>query len=485
MFQHKYQSETLVQDSIHGYIAFASPRGDRAPGETSCERDLIDSPWTQRLRQIHQLQTAWLVYPTAEHSRFQHVLGTTRLAGRVWEALRESFYRVFDENPELTEGDRPVPSPRCVESLLRVAALLHDVGHGPFGHFFDEHFLSRYRTPSGDRLTHETLGAEIVASELAETIAGIRRTPNGLFEPGERLEPSDVAFLIVRPKNDAADERKPLWLRMLRSLFSGLYTVDNMDFVLRDASASGFGGRPFDLDRLLHYSFFSKRGLTIHRKGAPALERFLDARADLFRSVYFHRTVRAIDVALADLFRESADLLFPSGNPLDALDEYLRFTEWALVADVASWDKSTNPKKRELAPRWRDFLERKIGWRVIAEKTISFRIGEREGDSIFASPALFEAAFRAKAPAELRDVPLRFDVAKHTRLPAGFASRNFLYNPENDAVVGLDQEDAYRQAEKSFRICRIYGRSDGARDAILETFKRLTGDGSGDDLTNM
>ncbi|MBR2005424.1 MAG: metal-dependent phosphohydrolase, partial [Thermoguttaceae bacterium] len=64
MFQHKYQSETLVQDSIHGYIAFASPRGDRAPGDTCCERDLIDSPWTQRLRQIHQLQTAWLVYPT-------------------------------------------------------------------------------------------------------------------------------------------------------------------------------------------------------------------------------------------------------------------------------------------------------------------------------------------------------------------------------------------------------------------------------------
>ncbi len=485
MFQRKYQSETLVQDSIHGYIAFASPRADRAPGETSCERDLIDSPWTQRLRQIHQLQTAWLVYPTAEHSRFQHVLGTTRTAGRVWEALRESFYRVFDENPELAEGNRPVPSPRCVESLLRVAALLHDVGHGPFGHFFDERFLSRFQTPSGERLTHETLGAAIVESELGEIISGVRRTPGGLFEPGERLEPSDVAFLIVRPKNDAEAERKPIWLRMLRSLFSGLYTVDNMDFVLRDASASGFGGRPFDLDRLLHYSFFSKSGLTIHRKGAPALERFLDARADLFRSVYFHRTVRAIDVALADLFRESADLLFPYGNPLDALDEYLRFTEWALVSDVASWDKSSDPRKRELAPRWRAFLERKIDWRVIAEKTIVFRVGEREEASIFASPELFEAAFRAKAPAEVRDLPLRFDVARHVRLPAGFASRNFLYNPETDAVVGLDQEDSYRQAEKSFRICRIYGRSDEGRDAILETFKRLTGDGSGDDLTNM
>ena len=73
-----YRSETLVQDSIHGYISIASPSSSRLESERFFERDLIDSPWVQRLRQIRQLQTAWLVYPTAEHSRFQHVLGRNR-----------------------------------------------------------------------------------------------------------------------------------------------------------------------------------------------------------------------------------------------------------------------------------------------------------------------------------------------------------------------------------------------------------------------
>ncbi|MBQ4195646.1 MAG: metal-dependent phosphohydrolase, partial [Thermoguttaceae bacterium] len=71
MFEESYKSETLVQDSVHGYISITSPTADRQPGETAYERDLVDSPWLQRLRQIHQLQTAWFVYPTAEHSRFQ------------------------------------------------------------------------------------------------------------------------------------------------------------------------------------------------------------------------------------------------------------------------------------------------------------------------------------------------------------------------------------------------------------------------------
>ena len=167
-----------------------------------------------------------------------------RLASRVWDAWHESFYRVFEENPSLLEGEsaeerRPVPSRRCVEELLRVAGLLHDVGHGPFGHFFDDNYLSRYKTPTGDQLTHETLGAEIVRRELADTISGIRRSPSGVFKEGERLFPDDVAFLIVRPRSEEADRRRPAWLRMLRLLFSGLYTVDNMDFVLRDSYASG------------------------------------------------------------------------------------------------------------------------------------------------------------------------------------------------------------------------------------------------------
>jgi hypothetical protein len=160
---------------------------------------------------------------------------------------------------------------------------------------------------------------------------------------GEVLDPAQIALLITRPRGEHDDA--PRWLRFLRSLFSGIYTVDNMDFVLRDAYMSGYNTRAFDLDRLLRYSFFSDSGLTIHARGIDALVRFIGVRAELFRSVYFHRTVRAIDLTLKDLFADSRDLLF-AGNPLERLAEYHDFTEWSLLVDVARWDESDDERKR-------------------------------------------------------------------------------------------------------------------------------------------
>jgi HD superfamily phosphohydrolase len=94
-----------------------------------------------------------------------------------------------------------------------------------------------------------------------------------------------------------------------------------MDFVLRDSYMSGHGPRAFDLDRLLHYSFFTPDGLTLHVKGLDSLIHFIEARGELFRTLYFHRTVRAIDLSLADVFGPTMKLLFPD-NPADHLDRY-------------------------------------------------------------------------------------------------------------------------------------------------------------------
>ena len=134
----EFINASLSHDVIHGYIPFTSPHG-LSEGEVS-EQTIIDNPWIQRLRQIHQLQTAWWVYPTAEHTRFQHVLGAMHLASRMIEATYESLQQVC---PDL-------PSRGYVESLLRMAALLHDVGHGPFGHFFDTHYLAEYQSEPRD-----------------------------------------------------------------------------------------------------------------------------------------------------------------------------------------------------------------------------------------------------------------------------------------------------------------------------------------------
>ena len=221
-----FESESLSHDPLHGYIPFTSPAG-LPTGEVS-EQQIIDHPWLQRLRQIHQLQTAWWVFPTAEHTRFQHVMGVMYLASRVVEHLY----------PSLQDVCPGVPSRAYVESLMRMAALLHDVGHGPFGHFFDQHYLAEYG------LNHEILGAHIIQHELGDLLRRIGRNPKGKLADGETLDPAEIALLIARPREND-DQRVPAWLRLLRSLFSGLYTVDNMDFVLRDAYMSGYNVRAF------------------------------------------------------------------------------------------------------------------------------------------------------------------------------------------------------------------------------------------------
>src|SRR6202171_5984131 len=109
MFPANYDRESLISDPLHGYITFSAARG---PDEVT-EQTVVDHPWVQRLRRIHQLQSAWWVYPSAEHTRFQHVLGAMHLAGRATWPLY----------PSLVEACRPtaVPSPAYVSSLVRVA----------------------------------------------------------------------------------------------------------------------------------------------------------------------------------------------------------------------------------------------------------------------------------------------------------------------------------------------------------------------------
>ena len=189
-------TDNLSHDPIHGYIPFSSGL-QSAPDEVA-EREVIDHPWVQRMRYIHQLQTAWWVYPTAEHTRFQHVLGAMHLASRAVQRLYGSLHESC-----VTAGEA-IPSQGYVESTLRMAGLLHDVGHGPFGHFFDAHFLTEYD------LTHEILAAHIIRNQLADLIRGIRRNPNSALAEDERLSPEEIAWLIQRPRAESSRGGAPV-----------------------------------------------------------------------------------------------------------------------------------------------------------------------------------------------------------------------------------------------------------------------------------
>ncbi len=420
-----YQGKALMADPIHRYIWFTIPHED---GREKTEKDLIDSPWLQRLRRIHQLQSARWVYPAAEHTRFQHALGTMHMAGEFGRHLYGSLREVCPE----------APSPHYVEELLRVAGLLHDVGHGPFGHFFDDHFLDRYG------LTHEILGQEIITKKMGQAIRGIRRSPSGPFERGEVLDPRHVAYLIRSPETAVAGERCPPWLTLLRNLFSGIYTVDNLDYIQRDAYTTGFSMDMIDIDRLVYYTFFTREGLTLHQAGTSMLTRFLNARLNLYSNVYYHRTTRALDLHLQEFFRETMDLLLP-GNPLDLLDEYLFCDEWSLYERVRQWGTEKGLKKR-LSREWTKLNLRRVKWKMSHGAELS--VDQIQKGVRFSGSRDYERQIRKYLPRPLRRLKFKVDLAALDPRPLNPAmeedKRILVYNPGTESVSPEPLREIYR-----------------------------------------
>jgi HD superfamily phosphohydrolase len=411
-----YEGTALIADPVHEYISFTVPYRNRN-GEAT-EQDLMDTPWMQRLRYIYQLQSARWVYPSAEHSRFQHVLGAMHVAGLFAKHLYPSLKRTVKD----------CPSANFIEELLRVTAMLHDIGHGPFGHFFDDNFLAEHD------LTHEKVGQQIIRKELGKIIRRIRRSPSGPFESGEELDPDYMAFLILKdPLKDST--RYPKWLGMLQPVLGGIYTADNLDYVLRDSYMCGVAVGPVDLNRLIHYSFFTEKGLTLHKSGLSALQMFLQTRLYLYTNVYYHRTTRAIDLHLKDIFRDTIREIF-SDNPVRHLHRYVKLTEWSLLEEVRRWEGSKNPKRRRLFGEWRLILHRDVKWKMAYDNTLSTRGGER--GRIFLDARTLEERIRARLPASLKRLPMKVDMANQDPRPLNPLSMGefqiYIYDPSTGTV---------------------------------------------------
>ena len=448
-----YEGIALLADPIYGYIQFTVPVDGQSEERT--EKDLIDTPWMQRLRRVHQLQSSFWVFPSGEHSRFQHSLGTMHMAGRFADRLYPSLKQVFR---------RQCPSQPYVKELLRLTGLLHDIGHGPFSHFYDQNFLEPlYHT------THEGIGQLIVVQKLSDLIRRIRRSPDGPFEPDEVIEPEHIAYLMRKPEVEV--ERLPAWLRTLQPVFSGIYTADNMDYIQRDAYMTGFSLDLVDIDRLLYYTFVIEGGLTLHKSGSSALRRFVNARFTMYADVYYHRTNRAMDLHMQEIFEETVRLLFPF-DPRSALDRYLGVSDWALLEGVRQWAGDSDPHRRALAEEWARITGREVKWKMAYDHTETM---DEPRAKKFVSARELEAAIRKALPPPLTDLPFKVDVARQDPRPLNpwteETKKILIYDPATEKASPRPVEELFRYIPAQVAHYRIFA-VDHAHDGELAAAAR-------------
>ncbi len=274
----------FVKDPLYGYIRLSEP-----------EKNVLDASPVQRLRRIKQLSGSEYVYPAANHTRFEHALGAMFLAGSLAQSLPV----------ELTPEE---------VANLKMAALLHDVGHAPFSHLFEPMMMASLKK------THEDLGAWIIEkSTLSETLRK------------EGLDPAKISRLAV---GGSKQTTKPFLDQVIRSSVD----VDKMDFVMRDSYHTGAGYGYVDIFRLIYTMDVLDGNLAVNVTAIPTLETFLLARLQSFRTIYFHRTSRAVQImVLKALERAEADLkLLNFRTP----EEYLSLDDYSVWAMLKRCSKS-------------------------------------------------------------------------------------------------------------------------------------------------
>lgn len=287
-----------IKDPVHGYVYI-----------TEEEKALIDSYPVQRLHRLRQLAGAEYLYPGANHTRFEHSIGVMHLASKVAENPNISQY-VSEEEAE----------------MVKMAGLLHDVGHGPFSHVF-EHLLDKELNK-----THEDITLWLVEnSELKDALKDMG------------CRPEDVAKLAVgrlhKPGKAFMDQ-----------IISSAVDVDKQDFVVRDTYHTGAEYGFIDVSRLIHTLDVWEGDLAVDLGALSALESLMIARIESFRSIYFHRVGRAAQIMLAVAMEKANEEL--------NLTRFKTPEEYLAMDDYTVWTKLKNCKKS--AGTIRDLERRKM-----------------------------------------------------------------------------------------------------------------------------
>ena len=251
----------IINDPVYGFITI----------DNELIYTIISHPYYQRLRRIHQMALAQLVYPGAVHSRLHHSLGAYHL---MCNAIAELKNKGFDISEE--------------ESIAAKAAiLLHDIGHGPYSHAL-EHILM-------ENVTHEDISLLLMKKMNVEMHG--------------RLTMAIDIFVDKYPK------------KFLHQLVSGQLDVDRMDYLMRDSFFTGVNEGVIGYDRILKMLTISNDELMIEEKGIYSIEKFLVARRLMYWQVYLHKTVLCAEKMLVNIIRRAREV--KAKAPSDTLNFFL------------------------------------------------------------------------------------------------------------------------------------------------------------------
>lgn len=360
----------LLRDPVHGLITFEHE-------EESIVPRLLATREVQRLRRIRQLGLTCLAFPGADHTRFSHALGAAHVMQRFIARLRQ------------IHGDLPfwqrLTSERARDGLA--AALLHDLGHGPLSHLFED-ALSAVASGVGPSARRPSTAPAAPGSESGIGDAVINRSHETwtelivlnpdtdvhrvLIEDDPEL-PRRVARLIHggTGSSSADDGQLPYLARAV----SGTFDVDRCDYLLRDAHSTGVRYGEYDLPWLLRSLRFAEPidgqapGLAIDgTKGLSAIESFIMARLFMFQQVYFHKSTRAAEWMIRSILARAIELL-QDGTPLERvppairsiaagvppkLGDYLDLDDQVLLEAINTWRSARDPVLADLCTRLRE-----------------------------------------------------------------------------------------------------------------------------------
>jgi HD superfamily phosphohydrolase len=299
-----------IVDPIHGFIRVF---------ET--ELRIIDLPIFQRLRRIRQLSGAHLTYPGAQHSRFEHSLGVMHIAGQAALALKEKGFLDSDKIKE-----------------IRLAALLHDVGHGPFSHLFEEVLQLK------KKISHEEIGKQLILhSEIGDVLS-----KSGY----------DKKFITKLAFGDTK-------YRFVNEIISGSLSADMMDYLQRDGYFTGAEHAKIDHRRIIQSLDVYKNKLALDRSALYSFESMILSRYQMFKAVYFHKTVRSAEVMMLESIRLADDEV---GFTSQDLKGYAKLTDEFVVAQILALPQYT-PELRRAKKFASDYQDRRL-LKCVYEKII-------------------------------------------------------------------------------------------------------------------